>query len=619
VLQVLQARRGLLYGDRCADVLAAVSGGSYTAAAVTLNGHLRGQDPARYADRDPLANGSPEEAHVLEHAEYVKRRWATFVLPSLLNLVALIGLFVWTGAMLADFAAVTEAAVGTVDVVDAVPAPVLAIVALGLLGAIVHSRYNGGTLQRYLALVLLPALALVTSPVLAEAQSVDVLTDLSDGMLSWLAVLIFLLVTAGIATLAAKAGIRGLPARALNLAPGLLSRLLGALILGSVATWWYERMRPIFDSNADADLGTFAAFMGVLFVAVPLSAVSNRASMHAAYRDALMSCFSVVRAEDGVACEPIGPTALSSMAPDGHPRLLITATANVRARAESGRRRVGFVSYWMSHDRCGVPGYDQWLPTRKLELLRVPSSLFASGWTAMRLTLFDAVASTGAALSPSMGRLTVPSARPLLAALNIRLGAWLPNVFNAQACRRVRERDAPGHDRGVFLGPGYDELVPEMFGLDGLWLYVSDGGHFDNLGLLSLLRLRCREIVCVDASPDRAGRAAELRRVVALADELEVVVDIDADRFARGSSGFYGATHCVGHVKYPDGTSGKLTVVKLGLTTDSANALKDRVHSDRGFPHHPTWRQWYREDRMGAYRDAGAEAAGRWLEDIKED
>jgi len=45
----------------------------------------------------------------------------------------------------------------------------------------------------------------------------------------------------------------------------------------------------------------------------------------------------------------------------------------------------------------------------------------------------------------------------------------------------------------------------ELFGLtddEGLFVYLSDGGHFENLGIYEMLRRRCRTIVAVDAGAD---------------------------------------------------------------------------------------------------------------------
>src|SRR5262249_10254083 len=157
-------------------------------------------------------------------------------------------------------------------------------------------------------------------------------------------------------------------------------------------------------------------------------------------------------------------------------------------------------------------------PTQKLELGREPAGLVTLKKEPL-LTLFTAIATTGAAVSPSMGRYTVPSARALFVALNLRLGRWFSNPFSSRMRKAGLAKTVPGRfvKWDPRLGAGYNEMIPEMFGFDGPRVYISDGGHYDNLGLLTLLRARCSEIWCVDAEPDTSGNAHELRRVLEIA------------------------------------------------------------------------------------------------------
>jgi hypothetical protein len=149
-------------------------------------------------------------------------------------------------------------------------------------------------------------------------------------------------------------------------------------------------------------------------------------------------------------------------------------------------------------------------------------------------TLPAAVAMSGAAISPAMGRDTRRALRLLLAMANVRLGVWVPNPRRVD---RWMERTRYGsrqlaehvhsHDMGrvttPLAGPSSHDppkeddfrrrfLVPrprpwyllkEMFGWNSVndaYLYVTDGGHYENLGLVELLRRGCTEIFCFDAS-----------------------------------------------------------------------------------------------------------------------
>ena len=369
------------------------------------------------------------------------------------------------------------------------------------------------------------------------------------------------------------------------------------------------------------DAGTVAGGIALLFLGLGggflFSYVPHRASLHRAYRDRLKSCFAVRR--EGNKAVGVEETLLSALAPPedpqyGFPRLLVCATANVRHSGQA------FVPFVLSHDVCGVPGSaGASFPSRKLELVSEPAGLLTKAREPL-LSLFSAVATTGAAVSPSMGRYTYPSMRGLMAAANFRLGRWFPNPFRASIRDAVLAMTAPGSPyKRTVLGPGYDELVPEMLGLDGPRIYLSDGGHFDNLGLLALLRAKCAEIWCLDASPEPRGQAEELARLVDLArEELNIVIEVELGAFQATPEGLYHSTHAFGTITYPDGSLGQLIVVKLGLTRDSSAGLLERSRSEPKFPHHPTIRQMYDRSRMNAYREVGRDCALRCLTNFEE-
>jgi hypothetical protein len=227
------------------------------------------------------------------------------------------------------------------------------------------------------------------------------------------------------------------------------------------------------------------------------------------------------------------------------------------------------------------------------------------------------VATTGAAVSPSMGRMTISALRPFIALANLRLGRWLPNPLSSRMRTEVAGATPAWSlaKRHTALGGGYDEFVPELLGLhrrDAARVYVSDGGHYDNLGLLALLTARCKTIWCVDAEADKKGRARQLETLIQLAkDDLDVMIDLPLDQFAA-TDGLLGTTHAQAPITYPDGTEGQLIVIKLGLTAGSDSALIARRNADRHFPYHSTFRYLaFDPPRFDAYRRLGVENAKR--------
>jgi hypothetical protein len=62
----------------------------------------------------------------------------------------------------------------------------------------------------------------------------------------------------------------------------------------------------------------------------------------------------------------------------------------------------------------------------------------------------------------------------------------------------------------------------------GTWMYVTDGGHYDNLGLVEALRRGADRIVVLDASGDQADTWFTLGGAIALA-RADAGVDIKLD------------------------------------------------------------------------------------------
>lgn len=173
-------------------------------------------------------------------------------------------------------------------------------------------------------------------------------------------------------------------------------------------------------------------------------------------------------------------------------------------------------------------------------------------------------------------------------------------------------------EKHTSFGGGFDEFLPEMFSMHRRHApraYISDGGHYDNLGLLVLLRKRCNVIWCVDSQADKKGTASQLRDVVALADEeLGIqITEIDFGNFRTNSDGLMGTTHGVAAIHYGtvDGVDliGTLIVVKLGLSADSSTDLVTyRNTRDKQFPRHATFLYpTFNVDRMTHYVLLGRE------------
>ena len=97
------------------------------------------------------------------------------------------------------------------------------------------------------------------------------------------------------------------------------------------------------------------------------------------------------------------------------------------------------------------------------------------------------VALTSAAVSPSIGKYTKYWLRAVMTLLNVRLGTWIPNPSTVN----VHMQGCADPDRKVVLQswlnrvPGPLLWFRELRGrhyVRSKQIYVSDGGHYENLG-----------------------------------------------------------------------------------------------------------------------------------------
>ena len=225
------------------------------------------------------------------------------------------------------------------------------------------------------------------------------------------------------------------------------------------------------------------------------------------------------------------------------------------------------------------------------------------------IEVFDAVAISGAALSPSMGRRTLPQFRALLAILNVRLGMWLPNPMFRNLW------DHPKHRRSFAWKPRqFPRLIKEMFGRHSpadTHLYVTDGGHYDNLGLVSLLREQCEVIICFDASADGTTGFTNIGDALMLAEaELDCSIafdplrammptDLDAD-FPEAKTAVEAST-----ITYASGKRGTLIYCRASMAKGTPWSIESFRRTNKSFPNTSTGVQLFSDEMFENYRALG--------------
>lgn len=216
---------------------------------------------------------------------------------------------------------------------------------------------------------------------------------------------------------------------------------------------------------------------------------------------------------------------------------------------------------------------------------------------AAALTLGSAVSISGAAVSPNMGYHSSPMVTFLLTLFDARLGWWIANPNHPTK---------PGADSAPFSA-GW--LLAEMLGLTrdgGRYVYLSDGGHFENLALYELVRRRCRFVLCVDAGADPQRAFADLGNAVHKCRvDFGADIRIDVSALRRGADGYSARSCAVGSIVYADGSTGTLLYLKPTLTGTEPTDVAHYATAHPTFPHESTADQFFDEAQFESYRRLG--------------
>jgi hypothetical protein len=216
------------------------------------------------------------------------------------------------------------------------------------------------------------------------------------------------------------------------------------------------------------------------------------------------------------------------------------------------------------------------------------------------LEIGTAVAISGAAANPNAGYHSSPAVAFLLTVFNVRLGWWIGNPR--------RERWDSGSP-----SVGLPYLLSELFGFSSTerdYVNLSDGGHFDNMGLYEMVRRRCRYIIVCDGEQDDHysfnGLAGAIRKC-RLDFGVTIALDVDAVR-PRAGVVTSQAHAVVGTITYPEGC-GTIVYLKASMTGDEPTDVKEYHSAHPEFPHQPTADQFFGESQFESYRALGQHIA----------
>ncbi len=378
----------------------------------------------------------------------------------------------------------------------------------------------------------------------------------------------------------------------------------------------------------------FVAGVAMLIIGALLSANAN--SLHRLYRDRLGKAFLFdpdkrmaappwysVKGKTGAENDPafhgadllpLDRLRVSELKTDLAPYHLINTALNIEASKYANRRgrNAEFFIFSPLFTGSEATGYvDTVLMEKEM----------------IGLTAGTAMAVSGAAASANMGSATIKPLVPTLAILNVRLGYWLSNPAKVA-----------GTLKKALLWRLFDRLYffKELLGLlseDSETIYLTDGGHLENLALYELLRRRCKLIIAIDgeADPDMSfGSLVTLERYARI--DFGVRIDLpwaalrDISREASAevlkSGGLppnkapHGPHCALGTIYYPQkagetddsDSTGILFYIKSSFTGDENDYVVDYKRRNPDFPHETTLDQLFSEEQFEAYRALGFHA-----------
>lgn len=234
--------------------------------------------------------------------------------------------------------------------------------------------------------------------------------------------------------------------------------------------------------------------------------------------------------------------------------------------------------------------------------------LETQGGFADGVSLGQAISVSGAAASPNMGYNTSPLVSVLLTMFNVRLAWWFPNPGR----KKWKRGSSP-------LSLLY--LVEEFLGMadeTSDYVNVSDGGHFENLGIYELVRRRAKVIIVSDAECDPDLSFGSLGNVIRICEtDFGAKIDIDVASIRKQENGQSRAHCAVGRITYSNGSQGYLIYLKASITGDEDVGIEQYRSLHPDFPHQSTGDQFFTEDQFESYRRLGHHIASLAFRDAE--
>ncbi len=388
-------------------------------------------------------------------------------------------------------------------------------------------------------------------------------------------------------------------ATAVKIAPAVfvVALAVGLAVLTNIILHFTDAAHPsswshvalLEHSTLSALAAVAIAFYAIAWVAARFVNI-NKFSLHGMYRDRLIRAYLGASNPDRVnnpgKVVDGGPNRFTGFAQSDNllmnalvrrPFHVVNMTLNLVAGQRLAWQQRKAQSFTATPLHCG-----------NLDVGYRPSESFGGG-----ISLGTAITISGAAASPNMGYHSAAATGFIMTLLNARLGAWLGNP--GQAGRKTWKLGGPQSAIG--------SLLKEAFGLtnnQSEYVYLSDGGHFENLALYEMILRGCRSIVVLDSGCDETFTYEDLGNAL-----RKIRIDMNVPiTFVHG--GVQADKRCaVARIDYAGGEPGWLLYVKPKVLGDEPPDVVSYAKQNTSFPHQSTADQWFDESQTESYRMLG--------------
>ncbi|HJU06631.1 MAG TPA: patatin-like phospholipase family protein [Nitrospiraceae bacterium] len=356
----------------------------------------------------------------------------------------------------------------------------------------------------------------------------------------------------------------------------------------------------------------------LILIVIPMSIFTNvnKFSLHSLYRNRLIraylgasnearnpNAFTGFDPEDNIEMYKLAPQAPS---PTSSPRLLHVVNIALNLVGKSKERLA-----WQERKAESFTVTPLHVGNWQLGYRRAED--YGKSKKGGSIKLGTAIGISGAAASPNMGYHSSSVVTLLMTLFNVRLGWWLGNPGKAG-------------DKTFSKASPQFSIVPMIYEALGLtnddykYVYLSDGGHFENLGLYEMVLRHCRFILAIDSGRDPEGAFDDLGNAIRkIRIDLGIPITLQKVRIyppenKRKKTAVDIPKYCaIGTIKYSELDSanpepdGVLIYIKPALCDDDEPMdIFNYAQANPGFPHESTGDQWFSESQFESYRMLGS-------------